>query len=80
MRRPDKSRRFLLAAMSLVIAIGLGAARTEKIWVEVLGGLDRSAPQISIAHENPAPFDPKRVPQSGGMASRLLSGISVKHA
>jgi hypothetical protein len=80
MRRPDKSRRFLLAAMSLVIAVGLGAARTEKIWVEVLGGLDLSAPHISMAHENHAPFDPKRVPQSGGMASRLLSGISVKHA
>ena len=80
MSRPDKSRRFLLAAMSLVIAIGLGAARTEKLWTEVLGGLDLSAPHLSVAHENPAPFDPKRVPQSGGMASRLLAGITVKHA
>jgi hypothetical protein len=80
MRRPDKSRRFFLAAMSLVIAVGLGAARTEKLWVEVLAGLDLPAPEISMAHENPAPFDPKRVPQSGGMASRLLAGISVKHA
>jgi hypothetical protein len=79
MRRPDKSRRFFLAAMSLAIAVGLGAARTEKLWVEVLAGLDLPVTEISMAHENPAPFDPKRVPQSGGMASRLLAGITVKH-
>ena len=26
------------------------------------------------------PFDPRRVPPSGGMASRLLAGIIVNHA
>ena len=29
---------------------------------------------------NPTPFDPRRVPPSGGMASRLLAGIIVSHA
>jgi hypothetical protein len=32
----------------------------------------------SAGHSLPAPFDPARVPSSGGMASRLLAGISVR--
>jgi hypothetical protein len=31
----------------------------------------------SAGHDLPEPFDPARVPQSGGMASRLLAGITV---
>ena len=33
-----------------------------------------------MVHDQPAPFDPRRVPPSGGMASRLLAGIIVTHA
>jgi hypothetical protein len=65
----------LRIALGLVVAAGLLASRSEKLFVELLG----SPPQVAVtglpAHE---PFDPRRVPQSGGMASRLLAGITVK--
>ena len=65
---------------AMVIALALGLVRTEKTWAEALGGLDFQPTHVSAAHDHPEPFDPRRVPPSGGMASRLLAGIIVSHA
>ena len=78
MTRPNNKNRSLHAALGLVLAIGLGGARTEKIWAEAFNGLDLRPTQVTLVHPGHEPFDPRRVPQSGGMASRLLSGIVVK--
>lgn len=66
----------LRIALGLVVAVGLLGSRTEKLLVELLG----SSPATVAINAPPLhePFDPRRVPQSGGMASRLLAGISVK--
>ena len=80
MTRPNNNNRSLRIGLGLVIAIGLGGARTEKIWAEAFNGLDLTPTPVSLIHAGHEPFDPRRVPQSGGMASRLLSGITVKHA
>ena len=80
MTRPNNKNRSFHAALGLVLAIALGGARTEKIWAEALGGLDLRPVQVSLIHLGHEPFDPRRVPQSGGMASRLLAGITVKQA
>ena len=80
MTRPNKKNRSLPPILVLAIALGLGLARTEKIWAEAFNGLDLQPTQVSLIHDHPEPFDPRRVPQSGGMASRLLSGIIVNHA
>jgi hypothetical protein len=80
MTRPNKKNRSLPPILVLAIALGLGLARTEKIWAETFNGLDLQPTQVSLIHDHPEPFDPRRVPQSGGMASRLLSGIIVNHA
>jgi hypothetical protein len=45
----------------------------------MVGGLDFQPTQVSMVHDHPEPFDPRRVPPSGGMASRLLAGIIVTH-
>ena len=78
MSRSDNKNRSLPPIFALVIALGLGLVRTEKTWAEALGGLDLHPTQVSLAHNHPEPFDPRRVPPSGGMASRLLAGIIVK--
>lgn len=74
--RPAKAA---FAALSLTLAAAVGLARTEKIWSQ--NHLDPPVPihaqGLSLGHP---PFDPRRVPSSGGAASRLLAGISVKHA
>ena len=80
MSRSDNKKRSLPPILALLIILGLGLARTEKTWAEALGGLDLHPTQVSLAHDHPEPFDPRRVPPSGGMASRLLAGIFVKHA
>lgn len=80
MTRPNNNNRSLRTTLGLVIALGLGAARTEKIWAEAFNGLDLRPTHVSLIHKNHEPFDPRRVPPSGGMASRLLSGITVNHA
>ena len=80
MSRPNKKNRSLPPILVLAIALGLGLARTEKTWAEVFNGLDLHPTQVSLIHDHPEPFDPRRVPPSGGMASRLLSGIIVNHA
>lgn len=72
--------RSLRIVLGVTIAVGLGAARSEKIWAEVLGDLHGGDTAMSQLQQGHAPFDPRRVPQSGGMASRLLAGIIVKHA
>ena len=73
------SNRFLRASLGLVLAITLGLARTEKVWASDEVRLPQSEITCGLPSEGTPPFDPRRVPQSGGMASRLLSGITVKH-
>ena len=69
---------FLRAGLGLVLGITLGLARTEKVWAADAVHLPLSQAQCSLPHEGAPPFDPRRVPMSGGMASRLLAGISIK--
>ena len=80
MTRPNNKNHHFRAILGLLIAVGLGGARTEKIWAEALNGLDLTPPHVSLLKMNHEAFDSRRVPQSGGMASRLLSGIRVDHA
>ncbi|MGH6855049.1 MAG: hypothetical protein ACREDX_01925 [Aestuariivirga sp.] len=80
MSRPLNQIRSLRIALGVIIALGLGAARSEKIWAEALNDLHGGETAVSQLQQGHAPFDPRRVPQSGGMASRLLAGIIVKHA
>ena len=80
MTRPNNNNRSLRIALGLAVAIGLAGARTEKIWAEAFNGLDLAPTHVSLLKMAHEPFDPRRVPQSGGMASRLLSGITVNHA
>jgi hypothetical protein len=72
-----RRQRFLRIALGLLVALGIAATRSEKLFAETLAGLP-AAPVIVMAQGGTIPFDPRRVPQSGGMASRLLAGISVK--
>jgi hypothetical protein len=76
------TRRKLQTTLGLVLAIGIAATRTEKLLAEMQSSLPHEAGILisSVDHTLPEPFDPARVPQSGGMASRLLAGISVKPA
>ena len=81
MTRPNNNKiRSLPPVAAMVIAVAIGLVRTEKTWAEALGGLDFQPTHVSMVHDQPAPFDPRRVPPSGGMASRLLAGIIVTHA
>lgn len=66
-------------ALGLFVAVGIAATRTEKLFAEMQASLPHeTARVITVAgHNLPEPFDPARVPQSGGMASRLLAGIGV---
>jgi hypothetical protein len=61
------------------VAIGLAAARSEKIWAESLNDLHFGDLAITTPSQGQEPFDPARVPASGGMASRLLAGITATH-
>lgn len=81
MTRPNNKKiRSLPPIAAMVIAVAIGLVRTEKTWAEAFGGLDFQPTHVSMAHDHPEPFDPRRVPASGGMASRLLAGIIVTHA
>ena len=81
MTRPNNKKiRSLPPIAAMVIAVAIGLVRTEKTWAEALGGLDFQPTHVSMVHDHPEPFDPRRVPPSGGMASRLLAGIIVTHA
>lgn len=73
-------RKFLQIVLGLAVALGIAATRTEKIFAEMQSSLPHEAGTVAtlLGHTVPEPFDPARVPQSGGMASRLLAGISVK--
>lgn len=76
MRRPS-----FLAILSLTLAVSTGMARTEKVWAQNLNDLHHAPLGVQMpGEEGHAPFDPCRVPQTGGGASRLLAGIQVKHA
>ncbi len=72
-----RRQRFLRIALGLLVALGIAATRSEKLFAETFAGLP-AAPVIVIAQGSGTPFDPRRVPQSGGMASRLLAGVGVK--
>ena len=77
MRRPS-TRTTLQIALGLIVAFGIAATRSEKLFAELAASLPRVV-GIMVGNESGhAPFDPARVPQSGGMASRLLAGIVVK--
>jgi len=81
MTRPNNKKiRSLPPIAALVIAMAIGLVRTEKAWAEMVGGLDFQPTHVSMVHDHPEAFDPRRVPPSGGMASRLLAGIIVTHA
>jgi hypothetical protein len=80
MSRPLNQIRSLRIVLGLSIALGLSAARSEKIWAETLNALHAGQTSMSQLHQSREPFDPRRVPQSGGMASRLLAGIAIKQA
>ncbi|MGE0241911.1 MAG: hypothetical protein AB7F09_16370 [Parvibaculaceae bacterium] len=73
-------RNTLQAFFGLVVAVGIAATRTEKLFAEMQASLPHAADIVlsSADHALPEPFDPARVPASGGMAARLLAGISVK--
>ena len=79
MSRPVHNKSFI-AALSLALAVTTGLARTEKVWAQNLDDLGIPPLEVHLPKgEGHEPFDPKRVPQSGGGASRLLSGLAVKH-
>jgi hypothetical protein len=81
MTRPNNKKiRSLPPVAAMVIAVAIGLVRTEKTWAEMVGGLDFQPTHVSMVHDHPEAFDPRRVPASGGMASRLLAGIIVTHA
>jgi len=81
MIRPNNKKiRSLPPIAAMVIALAIGLVRTEKTWAEAFNGLDWQPTQVSMVHDHPEAFDPRRVPPSGGMASRLLAGIIVSHA
>ena len=81
MTRPNNNKtRSLPPIAAMVIAVALGLVRTEKTWAEALNGLDWQPTHVSMVQDHPEAFDPRRVPASGGMASRLLAGIIVTHA
>jgi hypothetical protein len=73
----NQNRRIRIV-LGLAVAITLAGARTEKIWTETFGHLDMTPTRLSEPRPEGEPFDPARVPQSGGMASRLLAGLKVK--
>ena len=62
------------------MAFGIAATRTEKLFTEMQANLphEMGVALSSAGHDLPERFEPARVPQSGGMASRLLAGITVK--
>jgi hypothetical protein len=75
-------RNQLQALLGLAVALGIAATRTEKLIAEMESSLPHKAGiTLSIGDLSlPEPFDPARVPPSGGMAARLLAGISAKLA
>jgi len=72
----------LQIAFALAVAVGIVATRTEKLFAEMQSSFhhDMGLALSTVGHNLPEPFDPARVPPSGGMAARLLAGISVKLA
>jgi hypothetical protein len=72
----------LQVLLGLVVALGIAATRTEKLIAEMLSSLPHRAGIVLSTgdHAVPEPFDPARVPPSGGMAARLLAGINAKLA
>jgi hypothetical protein len=71
------TRTSIEAVLGLVLALGIGATRTEKLLAEMQTSLPHET-QISLSsaeHSLPERFDPARVPTSGGMAARLLAGV-----
>ena len=73
-------RKTLQTGLGLALALGIAATRTEKLLAEMQAALlERTNVAISPPAEGlPELFDPARVPVSGGLAARLLAGITVK--
>lgn len=76
------ARSKLQVLLGLMVALGIAATRTEKLFAEMQASLPHPGGFVlsSPDHIFPERFDPARVPASGGMAARLLAGISVKPA
>ena len=74
------ARNYLQITLGLTVAFGIAATRTEKLFTEMQANLphEMGVALSSAGHDLPERFEPARVPQSGGMASRLLAGITVK--
>ena len=79
-RRLQTSHRFI-ALLSLAVAIGVGATRTEKLMLELAGDLGSLAPvtaQVESTGGDWFYFDTNRVLQSGGMTARLLESVKYR--
>ena len=63
-----------------VVELGPGTGVFTAAIAERLGKDTRFLAVDMPEGEGHAPFDPRRVPQSGGAGSRLLAGSIVKHA
>jgi hypothetical protein len=68
---------FFRASLGICIALALCGVRTEKAWADALSQLDANGVRLSAPMNDHEPFDTARVPQSGGMASRLLAGLKI---
>lgn len=79
---PRTARKNLRIVIGLTVAFSIAATRTEKLFAEMQASVPRQTTVMfsAVDHALPQPFDPERVPQSGGMASRLLAGIGVNVA
>jgi hypothetical protein len=78
MRRPINQNQLLRSGLGLIVAVALCGARTEKVWAETFESFDLNASHIALPLDAREPFEPARVPASGGMASRLLAGIKTR--
>ena len=80
LRRLQTSRKFI-ATLCVLVAIGVGASRSEKLLLELAGQLGTVAPVTADAGETGQGwfyFDTNRVLQSGGATARLLESFSYR--
>ena len=80
LRRLQTSRKFI-AALSVLVALGLGATRSEKMLLELAGQLGSLAPVTAEAGTQDGGwffFDTSRVLQSGGTTARLLESFNYR--
>ena len=79
-RRLQTSRKFI-TTLSVLVALGLGASRSEKLLLELAGQLGSIAPVTADAGGQDNTwfyFDTNRVLQSGGATARLLESFNFR--